>query len=179
MELTVSLYESKDDYIKPIRATLLHGNIILDDNTELPGCKGNYIQFVAGYSPVYAKVSNGKVNIRLRYPVFRGEIGNNYLYCKLNWLQRQKLSIITRQSWYHKHPVATLALIINTIFLIANIFFATSNFKSTSRKIESNYLETINSQIEYNTKQMNVFVKQIELMNEQFKKQHIDSTSNN
>lgn len=177
MELIVSLYESKDNYEKPIFVTLLHGNIILDEETQLPGCEGNFIQFVAGYSPIYSKVSKGKVNTRIRYPAFRGEIGNNYLYCKLNWFQRQKLSLITRQSWFHKNPIATLAFLINTIFLFANLIFAIVNFKNTSQKIESKYLQTIEKQLDYSIKQMNIFDRQIEIMNEQIKRHQLDSTS--
>ncbi|NOU17586.1 MAG: hypothetical protein HOO91_08510 [Bacteroidales bacterium] len=144
MKLRVELSQRADRYEKKYIATLIHGNIVLDDKTELPGCKEKFIQFIAGYSPIYIEESQGKVNTRLRYPVFRGKCDNNYLYCKLNWFQRQKLSIITRQSWFHQYPIATWALIINTIFLIANLVFAYLNFRSSSRNIESNYLKTIN-----------------------------------
>ena len=156
-------------------ATLLHGNIVVDDNSEIPGCKGKYTQFIAGYSKIYEDESNGKVNTRLRYPVFRGKAENNYLYCKLNWIGRQKLSIITREAWIYKHPVATLALIINTLFLIANLVFAFLNFKSSSQNIESSYIETINNQIEFQKNQLKTFEKQMDMKNQVLYKYHNDS----
>ena len=103
-------------------------DIIPDDGVDLPGSKGKYILFQAGYSPIYAVESEYKVNTRLRYPIMRGIVGDNYLYCKLNWLQRQTLYISTRETWFHKHPVAAWAFIVNIIFFIANLVFAVLNF---------------------------------------------------
>jgi len=175
MKLRVELYQREDRYKKKYVATLLHGNIIVDDDSKVPGCKDKYTQFIAASSPIYEDESQGKVNTRLRYPVFRGEIGENILFCKLNWLERQKLSLITREAWIYKHPVATFALIINTLFLIANLVFAFLNFKSSSKNIESSYLETINNQIEYQINQLKTFEKQMEMKNQFLYKYYNDS----
>lgn len=121
MKLTVDLSCRDDNYTKKYRVTLLDSNIIHDDSVQLPHCPGNYIQFVAEYSPVYAFHSKDLVNTRLQYPTINGIRGNNVIFCKLNWWQRQKLAIITRESWIHKNPVATVALIVNILAGIINL----------------------------------------------------------
>ncbi|MFW5879923.1 MAG: hypothetical protein ACOCUV_03775 [bacterium] len=119
MQLKVELAPDKNTPQTIYKACLLDGNIVLDDNTRLPGCDRNYIHFHAGYSPIYSRTQNGR-NTRIRYPKTKNSLGENILYCKLYWLQRRKLDFIVKKSWFHKDPVAFIALLISVAaFIIA------------------------------------------------------------
>jgi len=122
MKIKVNLLDHKDKFQKKYPVTMMDGNIIIAKGQDLlPGCNYNFIQFKAGYSSVYSKRWDGVVNTRIQYPLFRGKIGENYLFCKLNWWQRRKLSYILKRSWVHKDPIATTALLISLLALILSI----------------------------------------------------------
>lgn len=144
MKLNIHLSQREDNHIKQFKVILIDGNIVFDENNKIPFCHGAYIQFSADYSPVYCEFSKGKVNTRFTYEI--GKNTNHYLYAKLNFIQRQKLKYITRQSWFHLHPVPTWGLIINFVVLVANLTFAVLNFQNSHRLTESSYLELLKRQ---------------------------------
>lgn len=118
MNLKVKLSCRSDNYEKSYDAVLCDGNIIVDDNNKIPSHPGNWITFTSYYSPGYDKHSKGNVNTRFKY-YFNGK--EYHIFAYLNWFKRQLLSIIERKSLFHKHPIASVALIISTTFAIINL----------------------------------------------------------
>lgn len=115
MKLKVELSQREDNHSKKYIGFLLNKNIIVDDDNLLPGFTDHYIKFFSDYSPIYTHKSNGIVNTRIRYPDNYGEKGKKYVYCKLNYLQRQKLYLIEKRHWIQNNdnvfkiinPIAT------------------------------------------------------------------------
>src|SRR6478609_3991732 len=148
MKLKVELSQREDNHQKKYHATLIDYNIIVDDRNQLPNYVGNFINFVADFSPAYDEFSKGLVNTRFRYPENNGKSGEYYVYAKLSWLQRRKLAFISRLSGFHKYPVVLWTLVINSFFALANLGFAYMNYQNNLKGVQSSYLDTITKQIE-------------------------------
>lgn len=121
--------KTENAYINPKVVEFIHGNMVITKDNLLPSLedkfpnfnKRKYIHFEFGTSPTYKHVSNGKINTRITYKAQTKE-GRVALFCKLNWLQKQKLKHFKGKALYQEHPIAFLAFISNLFFAIINLF---------------------------------------------------------
>jgi len=144
--LNIKLSCREDNYKKTYDALLIGGNIFVDDKNQLPQCGDKYINFVSDYSITYDHHSKGKVNTRFRYPYggsykSRGIEGTVKIYAKLNWWQRQILSIIEKTSVFHKHPIASIGLIFNFFIGVINIAVGYVNIISSVNSPNEDFLK--------------------------------------
>lgn len=170
MKLNLELSHRGDNYKKKYIVVIEGGNIITDENNRLPNCDDEYINFDALFSNAYYAHSKGKVNTHFDYP-YNGKYkstsieGSNRLFAYLNWWQRAKLYLITKQSWFHKYPVPTWGFLLNSLFALVNIYFAIVTHNNSLKRIESSYLDVITKQIELEKKQIDVFNKKLDIQN--------------
>jgi len=131
--MKIKLYDRNDRYENLVaKVKLVDQNIVLTEDNTLPYLNNifpdnnrKYIHFESGYSGVYIHESDGLVNVRITYQK-ETEKGRHHLYCKLNFLNRQKLYFIQRKTFYQKHPIATFTLILallGTAFGLYKDFF--------------------------------------------------------
>jgi len=121
LKLKIDLYNRKDRYTKKIPVIIRFGNI--EVLTQFPKIGDKMVNFKYDYSKAYEIESQGKVNTRFSYPysvnyIKSGDAGNQKLYAKLNRLQRFILSLINKDSIFHKH---TYKILIVFLGLFASI----------------------------------------------------------
>jgi hypothetical protein len=136
LKLRVNLSRREDRYQEQYPVTIFDGNIKQGEK-KLPDCDDPYINFESQSRYTYSDESEGLVNTRFEYPLggrykkAPKKEGGHYAYARLSWGQRQILPFIAKASVFHRHPVASMALVANLIFGIINVVVGFINFQSS------------------------------------------------
>src|SRR5690606_20989640 len=108
-----------------------------------------YYNFTHDYSEAYYCESDGKVNTRIRFiPNNKEPQKVKYIYLKLNLIQRTKLNILARTTWFHTNRVAAWSLFISIVLGVTNIVILTINSVAIPRHYQlliDNQREIINT----------------------------------
>lgn len=134
--INIPFYQNQEPNSEQAGTLDIIGGNLFPNTGKLPGTEDRCVNFRYTYSDTYDYTSEGNVNTHFDYP-FGGKYTNtqsegcNRIFVKLGFWQRWKFYYIMKQSWLHKHPIASLALIVNLLVGIINVIVGILNYQNS------------------------------------------------